>query len=149
MLVMERIPVKSLKKNKRNLYTLRSGQKVVILYNGEQVHLLQDLCPHMGGPISSGKFCSKTKTLTCPWHGYQFSTEDLGFVHNPNQKIWIEPLEGHRLEQFKTPQYKLRSIECQREGDWITFDPSQIRESFKDDEESVSAVVEEAQGALR
>lgn len=45
--------------------------KVVGLYRtGESVRALDGVCPHAGGPLSTGYVSGDL--VTCPWHGWQF-----------------------------------------------------------------------------
>ena len=55
----------------------RRGTEVVIgghvlgLFRvGDKIHAIDGICPHSGGPLSTG-YLSGT-TAVCPWHGWQF-----------------------------------------------------------------------------
>jgi nitrite reductase/ring-hydroxylating ferredoxin subunit len=48
-----------------------AGDRMVALVNVDgQLHAIDGLCPHQGGPLGTGKLCGTV--LTCPWHGWQF-----------------------------------------------------------------------------
>ena len=48
-----------------------AGTRLVALFNVDgQVHALDGVCPHQGGPLGKGKLCGAV--VTCPWHGWQF-----------------------------------------------------------------------------
>jgi len=45
--------------------------RVVALFNvGGQIHALDGICPHAGGPLGEGEL--NGSVVTCPWHGWQF-----------------------------------------------------------------------------
>jgi len=47
------------------------GDVIVALVNvGGEVHALDGMCAHQGGPLGRGKL--EGCTLTCPWHGWQY-----------------------------------------------------------------------------
>jgi nitrite reductase/ring-hydroxylating ferredoxin subunit len=47
------------------------GRTTVALFCvGGEVHALDDLCPHSGGPLSEGELVDGC--VTCPWHGARF-----------------------------------------------------------------------------
>lgn len=47
------------------------GETIVALANvGGEVHALDGMCAHQGGPL--GKGVLEGCTLTCPWHGWQY-----------------------------------------------------------------------------
>lgn len=47
------------------------GDAIVALANVDgQVHALDGMCAHQGGPLGKGEFTGCT--LTCPWHGWQY-----------------------------------------------------------------------------
>ena len=48
-----------------------AGGHVIGLFRvGDEVFAIDGLCPHSGGPLSTG-YLSGT-TAVCPWHGWQF-----------------------------------------------------------------------------
>jgi len=45
--------------------------RIVALYNVDgQIHALDGICPHQGGPLGQGQLVGNV--VTCPWHGWQF-----------------------------------------------------------------------------
>jgi nitrite reductase/ring-hydroxylating ferredoxin subunit len=45
--------------------------RVVAVFNVDgQLHALDGICPHVGGPLGQGPLTGKV--VTCPWHGWQF-----------------------------------------------------------------------------
>ena len=102
--------VSSLRKDALNVVKVNEHLTVLVFYNGDDINVVQDICPHMGGPLLRGKFCSETRTLTCIWHGYKFCTTELTLKENPNEHIWIKPMAPEDFDSYKTPKYKLRKI---------------------------------------
>ena len=49
---------------------LVDGLRLVLVRVGDEVHAVDDVCAHQGGPLSEGKL-SGTR-LTCPWHGWMY-----------------------------------------------------------------------------
>lgn len=47
------------------------GERIVALFNVDgQFFALDGVCAHQGGPLGKGKLTGKT--VTCPWHGWQY-----------------------------------------------------------------------------
>ena len=47
------------------------GDQIIALVNaGGEVHALDGMCAHQGGPLGKGDLSGCT--LTCPWHGWQY-----------------------------------------------------------------------------
>ncbi|PYM13885.1 MAG: hypothetical protein DMD81_19750 [Candidatus Rokuibacteriota bacterium] len=46
------------------------GLRLVLVRVGDEVHALDEMCAHQGGPLSEGKLSGAR--LTCPWHGWMF-----------------------------------------------------------------------------
>jgi nitrite reductase (NADH) small subunit len=45
--------------------------RIFAVYNVEgQIHVLDGICPHAGGPLGKGHL--QGSIVTCPWHGWQF-----------------------------------------------------------------------------
>jgi nitrite reductase/ring-hydroxylating ferredoxin subunit len=54
---------------------------LVVVPDGDAVHVLADRCSHLSGPLSDGD--CHDGTLTCPWHGSTFRMADGSVVHGP------------------------------------------------------------------
>lgn len=113
-----KIMLSSLKQGEMNVIRFDDHLTVLAFWDGQNLKVIHDMCPHMGGPLSQGKYCKKTDMLLCPWHGYRFSPKTMTFVDNPNEKIWIKPLAGEDHAVYETPHYKLREVPFRREGDF-------------------------------
>ena len=46
------------------------GCSIALFNIGGAYYAIDDTCPHVGGPLSSGEV--EGTTVTCPWHGAQF-----------------------------------------------------------------------------
>ena len=54
---------------------------VVVIRDGQQVHVLAARCSHLSGPLPDGELADGC--LTCPWHGSTFRISDGAVVHGP------------------------------------------------------------------
>jgi nitrite reductase/ring-hydroxylating ferredoxin subunit/uncharacterized membrane protein len=54
---------------------------VVVLRDGERIHVLAGRCSHLSGPLSDGEY--HDGCLTCPWHGSTFRVADGTVVRGP------------------------------------------------------------------
>lgn len=45
--------------------------RIVAWFNvAGEIHALDGICPHQGGPLGRGRLAGSV--VTCPWHGWQF-----------------------------------------------------------------------------
>ena len=51
-----------------------SGEAIAVFLNGNKVSAVSNVCRHQGGPLGEGKIVDGC--ITCPWHGFQYRTED-------------------------------------------------------------------------
>ncbi len=52
-----------------------AGERVIAIYNVDgEIYALDGVCPHQGGPLGQGSLDGRT--VTCPWHGWQFDVID-------------------------------------------------------------------------
>jgi len=54
---------------------------VLLHRSGADIHALDSVCSHMGGPLDKGKIADGC--VTCPWHGSTFRLEDGSIVRGP------------------------------------------------------------------
>ena len=48
-----------------------AGDRIIAIFNVEgQLHAIDGICPHAGGPLADGEL--QGCIVTCPWHGWQF-----------------------------------------------------------------------------
>lgn len=58
----------------------------IALFNVEgNFHALDNACPHRGGPLGEGAL--EGRTLTCPWHRWQFNAVTGESLVNPAAKL--------------------------------------------------------------
>ena len=49
--------------------------RIVAVFNVDgELHALDGVCPHQGGPLGQGNL--EGPIVTCPWHGWQFDVRD-------------------------------------------------------------------------
>ena len=58
---------------------MTDGRRVCLVRDGDEVHAVDDRCPHRDFAISGGDLVEPC-VLECPWHGARFDvrTDDLG-----------------------------------------------------------------------
>ena len=71
-----------------------AGDRMVALFNVEgELHALDGVCPHQGGPL--GKGCLSGAIVTCPWHGWQF---DVRTGQHQLSRTMMQPRFAVKLE---------------------------------------------------
>ena len=116
------IPLASVAKDKLNVFEINRDLTVLVFYDGDEIKVVREQCPHMGGPLGKGKFSACDHMLACPWHGYRFSTSSLTLIENPNEATWIVPLAKGEFDKYKTPPYKLTKVKFRIEDETILVD---------------------------
>ncbi|TYQ31198.1 Rieske (2Fe-2S) protein [Pseudanabaena sp. UWO310] len=114
------IYINQLKPEVINFIDIGEGLQVIVIKQEHEISIISDICPHMGGYVSQGKYCAKSQTLQCPWHGYIFDLATGVFKENPNEVIWDKL--RYPTEHFKpntTPKYKLNKLEYEIDQDKI------------------------------
>ncbi len=86
---------------------LEVGRTSVALFrNGDQVHALDDMCPHSGGPLSEGAL--EDGCVSCPWHGARFelsSGRSVGeFTCRDVRRHDVRRVDEHTLEITLAPR---------------------------------------------
>jgi nitrite reductase (NADH) small subunit len=81
-----------------------AGRVVAVFRNGTELHALDGMCAHQGGPIAQGRLDGKC--ITCPWHGWQYD------IANGNNILTGKQL----LDRF--------AIEIRNGEVWIDTEPS-------------------------
>ncbi len=71
--------------------TLTVNRKVIAVFRtGDQYFAIDDTCPHMGAPLSTGFV--EGGIVTCPWHYWRFRLNDGAWADNPRIKIGCYPV---------------------------------------------------------
>ncbi len=58
--------------------------------NGE-VHALDGVCPHQGGPLGQGMLTNTG--IMCPWHAYEFDCRTGANDIEPDEKVRVYPVK--------------------------------------------------------
>ena len=66
------------------------GKLVAVFHRPDGFHAIDDVCPHMGGPLSQGEI--EGDVVTCPWHAWRFRLTDGVWADNPRLKIGCYPV---------------------------------------------------------
>lgn len=62
-----------------------NGKEIAIFNINGQFFAIDEMCPHRGGPLSEGSV--EDKTVTCPFHGWQFDVTSGDCFTNPAANI--------------------------------------------------------------
>jgi len=70
---------------------------LALVHAGGEVHALDGMCAHQGGPL--GKGAVEGCTLTCPWHGWQYdvATGRQLLSETIRQRRYPARIEGDRI----------------------------------------------------
>jgi len=88
--------------------------KNISVIRDKGIKAINDICPHLGGPLSKGEYCQKSQTIKCPWHGYIFSLKSLDLLENPNEEVWAE-----KFGEVTHKEFKLKEFKCSQENNDI------------------------------
>jgi nitrite reductase/ring-hydroxylating ferredoxin subunit len=83
-------PVTSLADGNASQYA-RETDAFVVCRMGDEVFVLDDECPHSGGPLSMGNF--SPPLLICPWHAWEFDCRSGQCVHSAKAAVRRYPVE--------------------------------------------------------
>jgi nitrite reductase/ring-hydroxylating ferredoxin subunit len=62
------------------------GEETIALCNaGGELHALDGICPHAGGPLGQGALHGTT--LVCPWHAWEYDCVTGENDRNPNVRL--------------------------------------------------------------
>lgn len=81
------------------------GVPVLLLRHGGGVVALADRCTHRGGPLHEGSV--DDGTITCPWHGSRFCTDNGTIVEGPATRpapVFETRVVGGRVEVRRSPE---------------------------------------------
>lgn len=51
-----------------------NARAVALFRNAQELHAIDGMCAHQGGPIAQGQLDGDC--VTCPWHGWQYDITD-------------------------------------------------------------------------
>jgi nitrite reductase/ring-hydroxylating ferredoxin subunit len=69
------------------------GTPVALILCAGTYRALGNVCRHRGGPIGEGHIDTHERTVTCPWHGWQYDVETGQAKLNPMAKLAVYPVE--------------------------------------------------------
>ena len=72
--------------------------KVALANVGGTFYAISGTCLHRGGPLGEGSL--EGRTVTCPWHGWQFDVTTGKASMNPNNGVACYPTEVRGDEVF-------------------------------------------------
>jgi len=58
---------------------------------GGEIHALDGICPHAGGPLGQGALHGTT--LVCPWHAWEFDCRTGEHDYNPAVRVATYPVQ--------------------------------------------------------
>lgn len=81
------------------------GVSAVLYRDRGQIHALDSVCSHMGGPLEEGTVSDGC--VTCPWHGSTFRLSDGGIVRGPAsnpQPVYEARVTDGGIEVRRSPE---------------------------------------------
>lgn len=76
-----------------------NNQKIALLKFKGTVYAVDEMCPHMGGPLHLGDIeelgQARLPCIMCPWHSWKYclQTGRLKFPHNKNVTVGTYPVQ--------------------------------------------------------
>jgi len=74
------------------------GKELLIANIKGEFFAINNLCPHMGGPLNEG--IMDGCLVSCPWHGWQFDIKTGDCPTNPGEVVSKAPLTVENGEIF-------------------------------------------------
>ena len=59
------------------------GSEIALFKIEGKIYALENVCPHMGGPLGEGEI--EKCLVTCPWHGWQFDIKSGACENMPGE----------------------------------------------------------------
>jgi NAD(P)H-dependent nitrite reductase small subunit len=78
------------------------GREIAVFRFGGEVHAIDNLCPHRGGPLGDGVLIGSA--VVCPWHGWQFDCATGRSTVNPEVCVVRYPVRVDGDEVFVDPE---------------------------------------------
>lgn len=67
-----------------------NGLEIALFNVDGRIYALNNLCPHMGGPLGEG--CLNHYMISCPWHGWEFDVRDGRCENMPSDNARSIPI---------------------------------------------------------
>lgn len=61
------------------------GRPYAICHTGGEIHALDGVCPHSGGPLGQGQI--QDGRLVCPYHMWEFDCRTGAYGYQPAQRV--------------------------------------------------------------
>lgn len=75
----------------KSLIVKDSEGREIALFNLEgEIFALENVCPHMGGPLGEGEI--EEDCVTCPWHGWEFNIRSGACNNMPGEQANAIPI---------------------------------------------------------
>jgi len=65
----------------------KDGQAVAAFLVEDQLHAIDGLCPHRGGPLGEGVL--RGRVVTCPWHRWTFDVTSGRCTSHPDRDVRV------------------------------------------------------------
>ncbi|MFO0549616.1 MAG: Rieske (2Fe-2S) protein [Polyangiaceae bacterium] len=104
-----------------------AGRRVACVRLGDELHALEDGCPHQGYPLSRGTL--NGAVLTCPWHNWKFDVRsgDCTFGGEPAHRFPSRVDDGVvSLNTHRDPQREAKKLEESLRAAALEADVSRI-----------------------
>ncbi|MBI2194150.1 MAG: Rieske 2Fe-2S domain-containing protein [Planctomycetes bacterium] len=67
------------------------GRQIAVFNCGGRFYAIDEICPHMGGPLSEGTV--EGDCVICPWHGWEFNIRTGESPTGGNQQTFSVKVE--------------------------------------------------------
>jgi nitrite reductase/ring-hydroxylating ferredoxin subunit len=75
-----------------------AGRALCVVNLGGEIHVMDNICPHWGGPLGRGKI--ENGKLRCPWHGWEFDPQTGETARKADVKLKKFPVKIEGEEVF-------------------------------------------------
>ncbi len=75
----------------RGTFVEHGGRELAVFRTegADEVHVLDNACPHASGNLSGGELANGT--VTCPWHHWNFELKTGRCTHSPQARVTCYP----------------------------------------------------------
>ncbi len=67
------------------------GSTLAVFLHDDEIHVIDNYCPHAGGNLAGGYIDCSNPTLpacvVCPWHGWAFRLDNGNLIDSPAVKV--------------------------------------------------------------
>lgn len=80
-------------------YVEIDGFQLAVFREGEKVYVMDNTCPHAGGPLAEGSV--ENGCAVCPWHYWAFRLDNGELANAPAVKVKTYPARVHQHHDDK------------------------------------------------